>query len=153
MNRRNFHISLCIILVLCVVLMSTTAFAADASASTAPSVYGVDIPNSGEPGMIAITRAVADCEGGPHDMLSRGWGSIYNVDTGKFVIQNAACWQCTKCYLVIVTQGEKGEPIGYYTSWQPHEEVSMYGTIIRQSSKNILYTTSTTLPGVRFRYS
>lgn len=155
-KKSVFSISMCIVLVLCMVLMSTTAFAAtDAQEPDISkfSVYGIGIPNSGEPGTIGMTRALGDCKNGPHDMLSRGWGDIIDVDTGEYVVYWGACWQCTQCYLVLVTQGQKGEPLGYYTSWQPYEEVGVLSTTIFQSRNNIFYTTSTTIPGVNLRYA
>lgn len=81
-------------------------------------------------------------------------GDIYNVDTGKTVVCNGACHQCTKCNLVIVTQGEPGtgNPLGYYTTWQPYEPLTSFVTVIRQSSNNIQYTSSSTIPGIKFRY-
>lgn len=117
--------------------------------------YGVDIPDSGEPETLGVSRALAECQGGPHDMLAHGWGSIYNVDTGTTVVSSGCCAQCTKCYLVIVTQGEPGtgSALGYYTTWQPHEALSSMVTVIRQSSNNIQYTSSATIPGIRFRYA
>lgn len=45
--------------------------------------YGVDIPGSGEPGTFGVSRVLAECNGGPHDMLAHGWGDIYDVDKGK----------------------------------------------------------------------
>lgn len=35
--------------------------------------YGVDIPGSGEPGTFGVSRVLAECNGGPHDMLAHGW--------------------------------------------------------------------------------
>lgn len=138
--------------------ISATGFAAsivpDAKDYT-PHTYGVNVPNSGTPGTIGMTRVLAECNGGPHDMLAHGWGSIYNVTTGEWVVRSGACAQCTKCNLVIVTQNDPGSgaALGYYTTWQPNEELSSYNTIIHQSSNNIIYTSSTSIPGIRFRFA
>lgn len=117
--------------------------------------YGVDIPGSGEPGTFGVSRVLAECNGGPHDMLAHGWGDIYDVDKGKTIVSNGACAQCTKCNLVIVTQGEPGtgQALGYYTTWQAGEQLSSFITPIRTNSKYIMYTSSSTLPGIRFRYA
>ena len=145
-------------LFLCALFMTTTVFATDYNCIegvATQNVYGIDIPGSGEPGTFGQTRALADCVYGPHDMLSHGWGSIYNVDTDSYVVSNGACSQCTVCHLVIITQGDPGtgSALGYYTSWQPHEELSSYYTTIRTSSSSIMYTDDSTLPGANFRYS
>lgn len=137
--------------------MSVTAFAAGNidGEDYSPHIYGVDVPNSGEPGTIGgMSRVVADCFNGPHDLVGRGWGDIINADTGKTVVNMGACSQCTKCHLVVITQGEPGtgSALGYYTSWQPNEPLTSYRTVIRQSGSNIHYTSSSTLPGARFRY-
>ena len=88
-----------------------------------------------------------------HDMLSAGWGSIYNVDTNQYVVSGGACFQCTRCYLVLVCQGEPtlGEACGYYTTWALGEKLTSTSTVIRQSSANILYTSSSSIPGCTFR--
>lgn len=137
--------------------MSITSFAAENpdGHDYTPHIYGVDIPDSGESGSIGgMSRVLADCYNGPHDMVGRGWGDIINIDTGKTVVGMGACSQCTRCNLVIITQGEPGtgSALGYYTSWQPNETLTSYRTVIRQTGSNIQYTSGSTLPGVRFRY-
>lgn len=137
--------------------MSIMSFAAEGSDSEdcKPHIYGVDVLDSGEPGMIGgMSRVVADCYNGPHDLVGRGWGDIVNVDTGKTVVSMGACSQCTKCNLVVITQGEPGtgSALGYYTSWQPNEPLTSYMTVVRQSGSNIHYTSDSTLPGAKFRY-
>lgn len=97
--------------VLCMSLFTANVFAATndaASDSNEAHVYGVDVENSGEPGQLLTSRAIAECGSGSHDMRAKGWGDIVNVDTGKTVVNNGSCSQCSKCYLVIVTQGEPG---------------------------------------------
>lgn len=146
-------ILMCFALMLGLFLLPGTVFAAGTE-QEAEYIYGVDIPDSGEPGTIGNSRILADCAGGPHDLLAHGWGSIYNVDTGEYVVKLGACSQCTKCNLVVVTQGEPGtgNPLGYYTSWQPNEPVPTGLVTINQNTKNIQYTSGTTIPGAKFRY-
>lgn len=137
--------------------MSVSVYAAENSDNKdyTPHIYGVDIPDSGEPGTIGgMSRILADCKYGPHDMVGRGWGDIINTSTGRNVVEMGACSQCTQCHLVIITQGEPGtgSALGYYTSWQPNEPLTSYRTVIRQSGNNIFYTSASTLPGVKFRY-
>ena len=96
--------------VLCMSLFTANVFAATndaASDSNEAHVYGVDVENSGEPGQLLTSRAIAECGSGSHDMRAKGWGDIVNVDTGKTVVNNGSCSQCSKCYLVIVTQDDK----------------------------------------------
>ena len=125
------------------------------SGSNALHTYGVDIAGSGEPGSIGFSRALAECGGGPHDMLAHGWGDIYDVDKGKTIVSNGACAQCTKCNLVIVTQGEPGtgSALGYYATWQPGEQLSSFVTCIRTNTAFIVHTSSSSIPGMRFRYA
>lgn len=151
-------ISLCFSIMLCFSLLATNAFAASINESApnyTPHVYGIGIPNSGEPGNIGITRALAECGGRAHDMLAHGWGSIYNVDTNEWVVSDGACAQCTRCNLVIITENDPGTGValGWYTSWQPYESLSSLVTVVHQSSSNIFYTSSTTIPGASFRYA
>lgn len=120
-----------------------------------PHYYGIGIENSGEPGPVLGGRALAECDGGPHIMVAHGWGSIKNANTGATVVSWGCCAQCSKCNLVIITQGEPGNggALGYYTTWQPHEALTSNFTIIIQSPNNIQYTNNSTIPGIRFRYT
>ena len=150
-------IALCVAMIFCFSFLKISVHAADIDEETkdyTPHMYGVDIPKSGEPGAICNSRVVADCNSGPHDLLSRAWGHIYNYDTKKYVVRFGACFQCTGCHLVVITQGEPGtgNALGYYTSWQPNEPLTSIGTTISQTTKNIHYTSSSTLPGAKFRY-
>lgn len=118
--------------------------------------YGIDVIGSGENVEDSVSPyAVNHCGNyANHDMLAHGWGDIVNVDTGKTVVSRGACAQCTRCNLIIVTQGEpQSQPLGYYTTWQPNEPLSSYVTVIRQSGANIKYTSSKTLEGMSFRYA
>ena len=66
-------------------------------------------------------------------MLSAGWGDIYNTTTGKYVFSWGACFQCTRCNLVLVCQNEpnSGNACGYWTTYQPGEPLTAQYTIIR----------------------
>lgn len=149
---------LCLLVVTAMLMgMSIISFAMGNSDSEdyIPHIYGIDVPDSGESEMIGgMSRVVADCYNGPHELVGRGWGDIVNVDTGKTVVSMGACSQCTNCHLVVITQGEPGtgSALGYYTSWQPNEPLTSYITVIRQSGNNIHYTSDSTLPGAKFRY-
>lgn len=74
MTLRKRLVSLCMAVVLAFSI-SATGFAAsivpDAKDYT-PHTYGVNVPNSGTPGTIGMTRVLAECNGGPHDMLAHG---------------------------------------------------------------------------------
>lgn len=84
-----------------------------------------------------------------HDMLSRGWGSIYRTD-GTNVVYMGACHQCTRCNLVFICQGEPlSSSIGYWATWQADETVNTI-TVLR--TDNIYHTTSKTIEGMSFRY-
>lgn len=92
-----------------------------------------------------------------HDMLSRGSGSLYNYTTKKYVFTGGGCFQCTRCYLVLVTQSMYvGSPyfdtIGYYASDEPGYEISGYGAVVSKAAKDIHYTNKSTIEGISFRY-
>lgn len=143
-----------IVLVLCLCLGVFSAFADSESSDC--TVYGVDVLDSGKnPYSGPILFAEAHCGSyATHDMLAAGWGDIYNVTTGTTVVSGGACAQCTRCHLVIVTQGDPpNQVLGYYTTWQPGEKLSSQYTIIRQSSNNIKYTSAKTIAGIAFRYA
>lgn len=155
--RKKLRMVLSLLIVTVMLMgMSTVSFAMESSDNEdyTPHVYGIDVPNSGEPGMIGgMSRVVADCYNGPHDLVGHGWGDIVNADTGKTVVTWGACSQCSKCNLVVITQGDpnRGQALGYYTSWQPNEPLTSFVTVVRQSGSNIHYTTDKTLPGATFR--
>lgn len=144
-------LSVVLVLSLCLSMGISHVFADDIN------VMGVDIPGSGVSGDSLITPfAFAECgQYATHDMLSWGWGSIYDVDNNTYVVNNGACFQCTRCHLVLVCTHAPGtsDPIGYYTTWQPNEPLSAYVTNVRAYSKNIHYTSSNRLEGMSFRYS
>lgn len=144
---------MCLALMLSVVLLPGTVFAADKEQGE-EYILGIGIPGSGEPGTMNNSRILADCAGGPHDLLAHGWGKIFNMDTNEYVVSFGACSRCTKCNLLVITQGEPGtgNPLGYYTSWQPNEYVPAGYLTIQQNTANIQYTSGTTIPGAKFRY-
>lgn len=118
------------------------------------NIIGIDIPTNTNPGSTVSPQYEPACGTGPHTMFAHGWGDIYDVDKKTTIVKNGACAQCSKCYLVIVTQNEPDgtNPIGYYTTWKIDYELTSYVTVIRQSTKNIIYTSSTRIPGISFRY-
>lgn len=146
------------LVIMCTILVPGKAFADDVKPDNneyEAHIYGVDVPGSGSPESDIFTiNAIGECNGGPHDMLSHGWGDIINASTNKTVVSRGACHQCTKCHLVIITEGEPGtgKALKHYTTWQPHEALTSYVTVIRQSPGNIHYTSSSSIPGIRFRY-
>lgn len=85
-----------------------------------------------------------------HDMKSRGFG--YLEDTrGNKIFSVESCFQCTRCYLVLVCQGEPtlGESIGYWATYDAKEPTNVNGTYV--VTDNYYYTTDTTLYGMSFR--
>lgn len=85
-----------------------------------------------------------------HDMKSRGFG--YLRDTrGNVIFSLESCFQCTRCYLVLVCQGEPtlGESIGYWATYDASEPTNVNGTVV--VTDNYYYTTDSTLPGMSFR--
>lgn len=86
-----------------------------------------------------------------HDMLSRGHGTLYDTSAGKTVFALGAAFQCTRCYLVCVTQGEPpSQAIGYWATYQPNEQISSNGAVIYTSDYS--HTNAKTLAGMTFRY-
>ena len=102
-----------------------------------------------EPGGIS-TFAEAHCgRYATHDMLSRGWGSIYKSD-GTCVVYMGACHQCTRCNLVFISEGEPlSIPLGH---WATCEADSAVTNVTFLTTDNIHYTTSKTIEGLSFRY-
>lgn len=101
-------------------------------------------------------NVVAECGSyATHDMLSAGWGSIYDVDKGKYVVVSGACFQCTRCHLVIVCQNEpnSGIPCGTWTTYQPGESLTSQYTVIYQNASNIKYESTPSIYGCTFRYT
>ena len=96
----------------------------------------------------------APCTGGNGicQMKSRGWGSVYNIDTNKWVLNMACCWQCKNCKTVIITQGDPllGEVIGTYAMCGSNVSVGIVLTVVRVNSSMIGYLNSTKMEGYRF---
>ena len=94
--------------------------------------------------------AVAHCERyATHDMLSRGWGSIYKSD-GTCVVYMGTCHQCTRCNLVFISEGEPlSMPLGYWATWDADSAVT---NVTFLTTDNIHYTDSKTIEGMSFRY-
>lgn len=101
------------------------------------------------------TRAPTVCNGKTyHDMLSQGWGDIImNGPPPYYPVQTGACWQCTSCYLVVITQGEPllGQSIGYWATWSISYKLTTFLTIIYTNAFN--YTSASSISGYRFRYN
>lgn len=90
-------------------------------------------------------------------MFSRGFGTLYRgtgpkAPNKQLIFMNRATWQCPYCYVVIVSQGEVvlGAPLGNYGMYYPGYATSQNGVVLY--TKNIYYSSSSTLPGFRFRY-
>ena len=101
--------------------------------------------------------AVAHCERyATHDMLARGTGALYHYYEKKYIFTNGRCFQCTRCYLVLVTQSQYAgppdyAPIGIYATDEPGYQISNYGAVVYKGSKDIHYTSKSTLEGISFR--
>lgn len=97
--------------------------------------------------------AVANCgKYANHDMLSTGWSRLENTTTNKVVFSAGACFQCTRCNLVCVTQGEPpSQKIGYYALKDWNEKVNTF-VIVALPSSRIYKTNSKSIDGLKFRY-
>lgn len=92
---------------------------------------------------------------GIHQMASRGAGFVANDATQQYELYWKPCWQCTNCYLVMVTEGDPafGYPIGHYATYSASEPVSTDATVISIPNANSLYyTSSSRMEGFRFYY-
>ncbi|AFM00554.1 hypothetical protein Desde_2208 [Desulfitobacterium dehalogenans ATCC 51507] len=90
-----------------------------------------------------------------HDMLSAGWGNIFNKGTGTSLFSGwRSCFQCTRCYLVLVCENEplNGYPCGLWATWQPNERLTSTYTTILKNPNEIYYESSDRIYGVTFRY-
>lgn len=85
-----------------------------------------------------------------HDMLSWGIGSIITT-SGKTIVDRGSCFQCARCYLVLICTGEPtlGAPIGSYSTWQPREKLTSFATVLQTNTYH--YTSSSKLTGMSFR--
>lgn len=132
----SFVIALMLVLPMCF----STAFAADLH---------------DDPDNVIQPNVVPECGSyATHDMLSAGWGDIYDVNKGYYVVTWGACFQCTRCHLVLVCQNEPDNSVacGYWTTYQPGEPLTSQYTVIYQSTNNILYESSDSIYGCTFRY-
>lgn len=66
--------------------------------------------SSSDTEIVPFAREV--CNGLPyHDMYPKGWGNLYDKNTGETYIEYGQCWQCKNCNYVLVTEGN---PTYYY---------------------------------------
>lgn len=95
------------------------------------------------------------CTGGNGkcQMLSSGWGSVYNSSTKKLIF-DGACWQCKNCNMVIVTAGDplQGQKIGKYAMKHFVDPVSGNGCIMYVSPSSVGYCSTNKLEGYVFLY-
>lgn len=84
-----------------------------------------------------------------HDMLSHGWGWV--VDSNGKLTFEGNCFQCTRCYHIMICQGEPtlGQAIGTYAVSDEYSEIVSDLTEIR--SNNLHYCGSSNLDGYKFR--
>lgn len=99
--------------------------------------------------------AVAQCgKYATHDMYSMGLGRLENSTTGKVVFVGGGCFQCTRCYLVCVTESDSVPytSVGYYALKDYDEKISTNGVWLSVPTSMIYYTNGKTIPGLSFRY-
>lgn len=129
--------------------VTTTAFAATDPVCTELSRIGVT-------SNIIMPRVYTACTGGNGicQMLSTGFGFIYDIDNHRYIVNSGACWQCKNCLTVLVTEGDPlcNEAIGKYVFWPCNYNVSLNGTIIDVTADMVSYTSSTRLEGIHFEY-
>ncbi len=86
-----------------------------------------------------------------HSMHSKGWGSVFRDGETYLFLQSA--WQCKRCYLVMVTEGDLFywgmEPLGYYAIWYADAPISDTGCII-DGAHYYGYTSNNYLSGYQF---
>ena len=87
-----------------------------------------------------------------HRMVASGFGTV--IRDGEYYISGGAAWQCSRCYLVMVTEGDiyLGEmsPIGRYATWHDiREPINTNGCIIN-GADYYGYTSRNYLSGYTF---
>lgn len=100
-------------------------------------------------------NAIDVCGGYPsHDMVSKGWGTVYlgtYPNTSNRILYMAPCWQCSRCNYVMVTEGDPllGQNIGKYATYPYSYPINGYGCIMWVNSYS--YCNSTKLQYYSFR--
>lgn len=94
-----------------------------------------------------INRRYVGCPVGPgkHDMMPKGWGSLYKGPQGncELVFSFGACSQCKYCHLVVVSQYDPaGGKLGTYAMQSYSEEISWTYTNLYKNASDILYNSS-----------
>ena len=112
------------------------------------SIIGIGIENREE-----LLRHEPVCGTYPsHRMMSSGIGYVIKLD-GSTYIDAGCAWQCSRCGLVMVTQGDMYswgmDTIGRYATLHGQEKINNNGCII-YGADAYGYTSSNSLPGYKF---
>lgn len=89
-----------------------------------------------------------------HDMRANGFGNLKKINddgTTEFVFKLGTCFQCSRCYLICVTQNHPNTmSIGYYAFHSMKEPDIASSTTV--TTKDIYYTSAYTISGMTFSY-
>jgi hypothetical protein len=86
-------------------------------------------------------------------MVSSGIGSVYKLDGSAYLV-NACAWQCSRCMLVMVTQGDLYswgmDTIGKYATYHGYKEAINKNGCIIYGADAYGYTANNYLSGYKF---
>lgn len=102
--------------------------------------------------------AVDACPGrGNHEMRSRGWATLIEVDGSSktTIFSGGAAWQCKWCNEVLVTEYDPllHGTTGYYSMRHFDYQIGAYGAIMEATPEMINYTSGTKVPYCRLSYN
>ena len=103
--------------------------------------------------------AVDACPGrGDHEMFSRGWGTLIQVNSDgskETIFSSGACWQCKWCHEVLVTEYDPLQTryVGYYAMRNPGYQIGNYGIIMEASPAAIKFTSGRSVPYCKLFYN
>jgi len=111
----------------------------------------LDSTNSQKQSRVVTACAYAN---GICNAKSRGPGWVYNAYNRNQLLFSGAVYQCTRCYTIYFTQGEHtSRSLIQWTSWNPGEPASLYGTNLWTDPSWIVKTNSNKIPGVSLSYN
>lgn len=102
------------------------------------------------------TEAVEVCQGhATHDMVASGIGFVYKgtfPDTNMLMISGGQAWQCSRCYLVLVTEWDPLETfyVGNYAFSQYSEPINHSGCVMWTNT--VKFTSDSRVPYCSLRY-
>lgn len=101
--------------------------------------------------------AISQCgQYSTHNMVYFAKGMLYNTSTKTYEFSNGHAFQCTRCYLVCVTQSKpnvSNKAIGKWSTCSEDEKISDAGIYDMHRTKNQIHNaTANKISGLSFKY-